>query len=230
MAQVFLELECQTRNGRVRRDVVISKLVIAGWTGRDRQSLEHHIEELAALGVARPSGVPMFYELSPALLTGAADIDVVGAYSSGEVEAVLWILSDGIWVGVGSDHTDRKLEAVDMTWSKQVCAKPVSTVVWPLDEVANHWDELCLAATVETNGQQVSYQAGGLAALRQPQDLLGKYAEQAGALPVGSVMFCGTLPLLRDIHYTPRLQLMLEDPILSRRIVHHYSTNQLLHG
>ncbi|MBV8744353.1 MAG: DUF2848 family protein, partial [Xanthobacteraceae bacterium] len=36
-------------------------LIVAGWTGRDEASLRHHIEELAAIGVARPSTVPVFY-------------------------------------------------------------------------------------------------------------------------------------------------------------------------
>ena len=33
-------------------------LIVAGWTGRDEAALNHHIEELAAIGVPRPSSVP----------------------------------------------------------------------------------------------------------------------------------------------------------------------------
>ena len=40
-------------------------LIMAGWTGRDRAAVDHHIAELAALGVAGPSCVPTFYRLSP---------------------------------------------------------------------------------------------------------------------------------------------------------------------
>ena len=39
----------------------IQNLIIAGWAGRDQQAIEHHIEELAALGVPRPSAVPLYY-------------------------------------------------------------------------------------------------------------------------------------------------------------------------
>ena len=42
------------------------RLVVAGWTGRDAAAVEHHIEELAALGVARPSTVPVFYRCAAA--------------------------------------------------------------------------------------------------------------------------------------------------------------------
>jgi len=37
------------------RRIAITQLVIAGWTGRDKVAMEHHIAELEALGVARPA-------------------------------------------------------------------------------------------------------------------------------------------------------------------------------
>ncbi len=37
----------------------VSDLVIASWTGRDVAGLQHHIDELAALGVRPPSSVPL---------------------------------------------------------------------------------------------------------------------------------------------------------------------------
>ena len=37
------------------RACAIDTLVIAGWTGRDVAALEHHIEELKAIGVQPPS-------------------------------------------------------------------------------------------------------------------------------------------------------------------------------
>ena len=51
--------------------VDIEQLVIAGWTGRDRDAVEHHIAELAALGVRRPRAIPCFYRLGATLLTSA---------------------------------------------------------------------------------------------------------------------------------------------------------------
>jgi hypothetical protein len=43
--------------------VGINDLVIAGWTGRDSATVEHHIAELQAIGVARPRTVPCFYRV-----------------------------------------------------------------------------------------------------------------------------------------------------------------------
>jgi hypothetical protein len=54
----------ERKSQRVR--VPISNVVIAGWTGRDPVAVEHHIAELAALGVKRPSSVPMFYPVASA--------------------------------------------------------------------------------------------------------------------------------------------------------------------
>ena len=46
--------------GAVEKVVVdINDLVIAGWTGRDVAALNHHIEELKAIGVQPPSRVPI---------------------------------------------------------------------------------------------------------------------------------------------------------------------------
>ena len=108
-------------------EVMVSRLVIAGWAGRNAGDVEHHIRELEALGVKRPASVPTFYKVAPALLTTEGAIDVVGAHSSGEVEVVLiQTASDGLLVGIGSDHTDRRVESYDVAVSKQMCAKPVS--------------------------------------------------------------------------------------------------------
>ena len=43
--------------------------VIAGYTGRDRASVQKHIDELAHEGIAPPPEVPMWYEMPPAILT-----------------------------------------------------------------------------------------------------------------------------------------------------------------
>ena len=92
----------------------VKQLVIAGWTGRDVNALEAHIRELEAIGVRRPKSTPIFYRASASLLTSDDSIEVVGEHSSGEVEVVVFALDDGAWIGVGSDHTDRKLETTQV--------------------------------------------------------------------------------------------------------------------
>src|SRR5918994_5168242 len=48
------------------RRIAITQLVIAGWTGRDKVAMEHHMAELEALGVARPARTPIFYRAAAA--------------------------------------------------------------------------------------------------------------------------------------------------------------------
>src|SRR5256885_9695 len=112
-----------TRQDRIA--VEIDHLIIAGWAGRDAAAIEHHIEELAALGIPRPSTTPVYYRIAAATLTQAERFVVLGPDSSGEVEPVIVSLADGLWIGVGSDHTDRKAETVGIALSKQLCGKSI---------------------------------------------------------------------------------------------------------
>ena len=72
-------------------------------------------------------------------------IEVVGERSGGEVEFVLLQHAGRLWVGTGSDHTDREVEKYGVTVSKQMCEKPIAPPFWAFDDVAPHWDRLMLA-------------------------------------------------------------------------------------
>jgi Protein of unknown function (DUF2848) len=196
-------------------------LVVAGWAGRDEKAIHHHIEELAAIGVPRPSSVPVFYRGANALVTQSGRVEVLGPDSSGEIEPVIVSLADGLWVTVGSDHTDRKAETVGIALSKQMCAKPVGTVLWRLDEVAGHWDELILRSHAVIDGARVVYQEGKLASLRTPADLIAKWTSGAG-LPPATVMFGGTLGAIGGIRPASRFEMELIDPVRQRTISHAY--------
>jgi hypothetical protein len=120
-----LSFTASTNDGSREISFRPTNLVIAGWAGRDADAIEHHIQELEAIGVRRPRAVPLFYRLSASLLTTAPHIEVTGSDSSGEAEAVLIRCEDTLWVGIGSDHTDRKVETYGVTVSKQICGKPI---------------------------------------------------------------------------------------------------------
>ena len=105
---------------------------MAGWTGRDVAALEKHIRELEEIGVKRPKSTPIFYRNAASLLTTADTIEVLGEHSSGEIEYVIHAIGGDLFVGVGSDHTDRKAETINVSLSKQMCAKPVSRKIWKL--------------------------------------------------------------------------------------------------
>jgi hypothetical protein len=118
------------------QQITVSELVVAGWTGRNTEAVQHHIEELAALGVPAPSQVPLYYRVGAELLTQAPAISVLGADTSGEAEPLLICDATGtLWLGLASDHTDRALETLSVAKSKQVCPKPVARDLWRFDTV-----------------------------------------------------------------------------------------------
>ena len=140
--------------------------MIAGWTGRDVAALKHHIEELKAIGVQPPSKVPLYYRVAASLLTQAETIQVLGDDTSGEAEPVLVGTADRLWVTVGADHTDRKLESYGVAHSKQVCPKVIGRTAWRFEDVEPHWDQLILRSFIEEGGKKVPYQEGLLAKIR----------------------------------------------------------------
>lgn len=215
-----LDLILQAGAHMTREAVTVTNLVVAGWTGRDPVAVEKHIVELEALGVKRPASTPIFYRVSAARLTTKAAIEAMGEASGGEAEYLLLKHDGRLWVGVGSDHTDREVEKYGVTASKQICDKPMAAHFWPYDEVAPHWDRLILRAHVIENGQRNIYQEGSVAAMLPPQDLLARYGEDN--MTEGTLMFCGTLAAQGGVRATPDFDFELEDPMLGRKISHAY--------
>jgi Protein of unknown function (DUF2848) len=205
----------------------IDQLVIAGWTGRDVDALEAHIRELEALGVARPKSVPIFYRNSATLLTTCGSVQVVGGKSSGEVEFVLYAIDDGLWVGIGSDHTDRHAETINVTMSKQMCPKPVGSQLWSYADVRPHWEKLTLRSFVlGEDGNYRLYQEGSVANMRSPEELVRLYTK-GGTLAKGTAMFCGTFPAHGGLSYSNSFRMELEDPVLNRKMTHGYTVIRL---
>ncbi len=204
----------------------IDQAVIAGWTGRDPVAVEKHIVELEHLGVKRPATTPIFYRVSAARLTTADRLEVSGEASSGEVEFVIFSHGGEHFVGVGSDHTDRQVETYNVTVSKQMCDKPVAPAVWPLIEVAAHWDQLILRSYIQEKGARVLYQEGAVAGMLAPLDLIGKYSG-SHELADRTAMFCGTFAAKGGIRPAPRFEYELEDPVLGRKIAHGYDMASL---
>jgi hypothetical protein len=155
------------------------------------------------------------------LVTTSEQIEVVGENSSGEVEFVLLRENGRIWLGTGSDHTDRKVETYNVTISKQLCEKPMAPELWDFEEVAQHWDKLQMRSWIEEGGKDVLYQEGSVAAMLLPEDIIAK--APAGTWADGAVMFCGTFPAKGGIRPSNRFTFELSDPVLGRRIRHSYA-------
>ncbi len=226
MSAAVVALVFHDKSGSARHTVQIEHLVVAGWTGRDKAAVEKHIAELEAIGVKRPASTPIFYRASAVRVTTADAIEALGNASSGEAEFVLLQHGGRLWVGAGSDHTDREVEKYGVSVSKQMCDKPIAKDFWAYDEIAPHWDKLILRAHISEAGARTLYQQGAVTAMLDPLVLIGQFAGEAG-LAEGTLMFCGTLAAHGGVRAADDFEFELEDPVLARKISHHYRTMAL---
>ena len=204
----------------------IDQAVIAGWTGRDPVARDKHIAELEAIGIARPATTPIFYRVAARRLTTADSIEVSGGDSSGEVEFVLIGWQDRIFVGLGSDHTDRKVETYSVTVSKQMCDKVLAPVLWEIEDVSGHWDQMILRSFAWIDRARVLYQEGTLDSMLPVAELIQRGFGNKG-LPNGCAMFGGTFAAKGGIRPATRFEIELVDPVLNRSIRHAYDVIEL---
>jgi hypothetical protein len=126
-----------------------------------------------------------------------------------------------IFVGVGSDHTDRKVETYSVTVSKQMCDKPIASVLWEYEDVAPHWDQMILRSHAWIDGARVLYQEGTLDAMLPVDELIHRGFGDKG-FPDGYAMFGGTFAAIGGIRPASRFEFELEDPVLKRSLRHAY--------
>jgi len=199
-------------------DVSIQHVYVAGWTGRNKAAVDHHIAELAAIGIDPPSQVPLYYRVSNSLLSQDTTVEVLGNGTSGEVEPLIVQHHGELFLGLASDHTDRELEAHSVAASKQACSKPAAKELWKLDSVLDHLDSLILRCQIEEDGQWVNYQEGALSSIRPLAELI-----HASGLDENSAMLCGTLGAIDGVRAASNYKMELEDPVLNRKLLLDYS-------
>jgi hypothetical protein len=216
-----IEFRIHGKNETTIERLQVTQLVMAGWTGRDPVARDRHIAELEALGIARPASTPIYYPLAASRLTTASVIEASGGDSSGEVEFVLLRAGDRLLVGVGSDHTDRKVETYSVTASKQMCDHPMAPELWAFEDVADHWDSIILRSFATIGGARVLYQEGTLSAMLLPAELIA--AGFGAELPDGAAMFGGTFVANGGIRPADRFDFEIGDSVLNRTIRHGYS-------
>lgn len=167
-----------------------------GYTGRDQAVVRAHIEELLKIGVAAPPATPTFYRVPPYLLTMDNRVWALHDETSGEIEPVYLITSpDEVYVSLGSDHTDRRLESHDVDASKWMGQKVLASQAWPWEDVRATWDAATLTSWVELadSPHAVLYQEGSPAQLLGP-DYWVDYLQSRYGDARHWVVFGGTIP------------------------------------
>jgi 2-keto-4-pentenoate hydratase/2-oxohepta-3-ene-1,7-dioic acid hydratase in catechol pathway len=207
---------------------VVRKLINAGYTGRNQKEVKKHVDELKEMGVPAPESVPTYYLKSSMLLTTDDFYEVVDEDSTGEAEYALLIGKNRIYVAVGSDHTDRKLEITSIPKAKQLSPNFISSSVWLFEDVKEQWDEIELRSWIG-RGRDTLYQEATLAAFMRPEELLERVkALLGGNLEEGTVIFSGTVgALVKGMPFSDSFEVELLDRNKNRSLTCDYNLQVL---
>ncbi|WBQ02757.1 DUF2848 family protein [Kribbella sp. CA-293567] len=208
------------------RSIEVRYALNAGYAGRDTRQVQHHVDELAELGVPAPGRIPTLYPLSASLVSRPEVVQVAHGRTSGEAEWAL-VVGDGpddLLLTVACDHTDRALEVHGVAWSKQTAPDVLGDVAWPLTMVEDELDDFTLKAWVRHGDTEQLIQDGTLAQLLPPAYWVG---ELGHLLRPGTVLLSGTIPMIAGVdQFADAWRVELTDPRgLTSRIV--YSVEQL---
>jgi len=226
---VEIQLFLQKNQALTPLSFVVDKMVNAGFTGRDQAEVRHHLDELSAKGIDVPETTPTLYPVIPSTLTTGTSIEVYGEETSGEIEYVLFVKDDKeIYVGIGSDHTDRKLEELDIPRAKQITPNLISPVVWDLKDVVDHWDDLSMECSVKKGDDTLLYQKGTLGLLMSPSELMEFVSQKVEGSLNNTAIFSGTVKMeTDDFVFANTFSGLLADPTLDRSIGFSYTINPM---
>ena len=204
--------------GKTALELNCSRLAVVGYAGRNVAEVKAHIAELAQHGVPVPKEIPAVWDVPPESLSQATAIDARASGTSGEVEPVLLFHSSGVYVTVGSDHTDRELERTSMERAKAAFPKVVARQCWLLASVRSVWDQLELRSDIEIDGVWHRYQEGTLAQLLPLEWFVERFSDR-----VDTVAFCGTVSTLGGMETAATaFRISLRNPTNSQEIVWQY--------
>jgi len=225
---LIIEIDVVGSSEAKPRSFEFTRMVNAGYVGRNQDEVRRHIEELAAKGIPGPKKIPTLYPVISRGLLMDPLVEVYGDETSGEIEYVLLVENENrVLVGVGSDHTDRHLEETDIPRAKQICPNIMGRQVWLLSDVEDHWDDLMIRSRVVSDGEEVLYQEGRLGLLMGPRDLMAFVRSVIGPLD-NTVIFSGTLGTLAGgFVFGQRFLAELIDERLGRRLAFEYDVRKL---
>ncbi|MBW2341776.1 MAG: DUF2848 family protein [Deltaproteobacteria bacterium] len=189
-----LNLVVKGKGGTRELAFPVKRMVNAGYVGRDQEAVKRHIEELKVNGILAPEEVPTLYPVASYLVKTGGVLEVVEEETSGEAEFVVLLQEGQKYIGVGSDHTDRKLEADSIIKAKQMCPNVMSTTVWPYEEVKSVWDNLEMRSWVVKGRNRILYQETRLEAILTVEDLVSFVKQKVTDGDLESmVIFSGTV-------------------------------------
>jgi uncharacterized protein DUF2848 len=209
--------------------VAVTRLLNAGYAGREQEEVAAHVAELAELGVPAPGVTPALYPVAPYLAAQVDRVPVQHGRTSGEAEWALVVAGDtgdDLLLTVACDHTDRELEVHGVAWSKNASLDLLGRGAWRLVDVEDHLDALRLRAWVahEDTPEQL-IQDAPLAALLPPRYWLDQVGELLGP---GTVLLSGTVAMLPGIdQFAGHWRVELSDPVTEETLGLSYAVERM---
>ncbi|CAH1662152.1 conserved hypothetical protein [Hyphomicrobiales bacterium] len=199
-------------NGRVRKTTLeLKRCYNLGSATRKADTAIAHQDEVKKIGIAIAFDIPAprIYPIGADNITAAGEITVQGEETSGEVEIVI-VVTDDIYVGVGSDHTDRALERTSIVWSKQACANVLAPKLWRWSDVKDRWDSFVMRSWVDGR----LYQECLTEVFLSPEAMLDVLKERVADLPARDFcVFGGTVAALnKSIGFGRRWEFEMAQP------------------
>lgn len=206
-------------------EISFNKVYVIGYSGRNMKKTQEHIDELEKeLGVAPPKYIPTIFQCSKENVTQDSNLKFIGENTSGEAEYVILVQDKKLYIGLGSDHTDRKLESISVPKSKQVCLKPIADEIWEYEILKDHWDEIELKSYITIDGKETEYQVGSLKDILPVDKILNELENRAGNIN-NSIIFSGTVPLKDGFKFGNKFRAEMVDKKLNKKIEFSYEIN-----
>lgn len=203
----------------------IERVIVVGYSGSNVEKINEHIKELEEeLGVPAPKRIPTIFECSLEVLTFNNNISFVGNMTSGEAEFLIIKDNNKIYIGLGSDHTDRKLESISVLKAKQICPKPFAKTLWLYDDIKDNWNNIKLESYQVVDGQEILYQKGTLSEILPVEKIISELENRIGSLEK-CIVFSGTVPLVSGFKYGNNFKGKLIDGSKNRSINLEYNIN-----
>lgn len=209
-------------------ELPIQNMINAGYAGCNQEVVKAHIAELAEIGVKVPECVPTFYPVPVQQLTQENVIQVGHDKTSAEIEYVFIHSGGKSYLTVGSDHSDRELEAHSVCAAKQICPNVIAGELWEYDAVSEHFDSLRLLCEVyeEENGWRIC-QDGFAADILKPEQLLELGKDIVLDEGRDLVLYSGTIPTIGEITYGSKWRISMIDLKLDHKITFEYAVKVL---
>ena len=148
-----LSFSLTTKAGVEVHQLAFQMAIVAGWTARDIAAMEKHMKELEEIGVARPAATPVYYRVGAARITTADSIQATGGNQRRSR------IRDG---GIGEALDRRRVRpyrppggSLQHHGVEAYVNKLVAAVLWPWEEVADHWDDRYFAPTPSSGQTRV---------------------------------------------------------------------------